>query len=183
MKIGKIIKKLRGEMTQQELAKRSGLDFTTISKLEKGSLTGTITTHQKIAKALGTTLSDLYKEMDEPKKPTFEIAKGKKADKEVFYYDDKAVSQILVKQLSSRKMAPELLRLEKDGATALEQKPKGTEQFIFVLEGKIELKAGEITHQLKKGDSIYFDASEAHIIKNLSDKTSKCLKVTSPGAL
>ena len=183
MKIGKIIKKLRGDMTQQELAKRAGLDFTTISKLEKGSLTGTITTHLKIAKALGITLSDLYKGLEEPKGQSFEITQTQKPSADIFYYDERAVSQILVKQLSKHKMAPELLRLEKDGTTALEQKPKGAEQFIFVLEGSVELKAGEATHLLKKGDSIYFDASEPHRIKNLSHKTSKCLKVTCPGAL
>ncbi len=170
-------------MTQQELAKRAGINFTTVSKLEKGTLTGTLSLHRKIAKALGTTLSELYKGLDEPPKTTLDINRAQKAQAEIFYYNYKAISQILVKQISKHKMAPELIRLEENGMTHTEQKPKNTEYFIFVLEGKIEIKVGDLTYQLKKDESIYFDASQPHIIRNLFHKTSRCLRVTSPAAL
>lgn len=185
MKIGRIIKnkRLGLEITQAELAKRSGLDFTTISKLEKGSLTGTIMTHRKLAKAFGISLLDLYKELDEPSTPLNESVVKTNGKSDTFYYNDKATSQILLNKISRHKMVPELTRLEPRGSTHLEEKPKGTEQFIFVLEGEIEIKSGELTHRLKKGESVYFDASLPHIIRNIYSGISKCLRVSSPAGL
>lgn len=185
MKIGRIIRKIRtgAGITQAELAKKSGLDFTTISKLEKGSLTGTITTHRKLAKAFGISLLDFYKELDEPAVPAAEVSTGSKPKSDVFYYNKKAISQILLSRISRHKMVPELTRLETGGSTHLEQKPKGTEQFIFVLEGKIELKAGETVYRLRKGESIYFDASLPHVISNLAPGASRCLRISSPASL
>jgi len=183
MEISKIIKNLRGEMTQAELAKRAGLNFTTISKLEKGFMTGTIDTHRKIAKGLGISLSELYKGLDEKAPAKYEINTSSKSKTDTFYYDEKATSQILLEKISRHNMVPELLRLEKNGSTHLEEKPQGTEQFIFVLEGYIELKIDSQAQQLKKGESIYFDASRPHIIRNLTKKTARCLRVTSPAAL
>ncbi len=185
MKIGKIIKnrRLAAGITQAELAKRSGLDFTTISKLEKGSLTGTIVTHRKLAKAFGISLIDLYKELDEPSNQTIEAAVKTNGKTDTFYYNDRATSQILLSRISRHKMVPELTRIEPRGSTHIEQRPKGTEQFIFVLDGEIEIKSGEITHQLRKGESVYFDASLPHIIKNVSPTTAKCLRVSTPAGL
>jgi transcriptional regulator with XRE-family HTH domain len=185
MEIGKLIKELRTniKMTQAELAKRSGVDFTTISKLEKGSRPGNIATHRKLAKALGTTLSELYREMDEPSRPVLEVNSIGKHKSDIFYYNKKATSQILLERVSSHKMTPEMLFLEKTGATHIEQKPHGTEQFIFILEGSLEIKIGETVSQLKKGESIYFNASLPHLIKNVSSKTARALRITTPAAL
>ncbi|MDP2941849.1 MAG: XRE family transcriptional regulator [Candidatus Omnitrophota bacterium] len=185
MKIGKVIKGLRTKMkmTQAELAKRAGLDFTTISKVEKGSLTGTLNTHRKIAAALGISLVDLYKELDGPGRPAFEVSASKKDQADIFHYNKRAVSQILLGRVLEHKMLPELLALEKNGTTRLEQKRPGTEQFIFVLEGNIEIKIAAEVLKLKKGQSVYFDASRPHIIRNTTKTPAKCLRVTSPGIL
>ena len=185
MHIGKIIQELRinSKITQAELAKKSGINFTTISKIEKGSLTGTLTTHQKIAKALGLSVSELCQGLEETTKPAVEINQAKAALTDTFYYDEKATSQILVKHLARRKMVPELLHLDKGGMTHLEQKPRGTEQFIFVHEGNIEVRIGDVSHQLKKGGSVYFDASLPHTVKNISTGSAKVLRISSPSTL
>lgn len=186
MNIGKAIKKLRENknMTQAELAKLSGINFTTISKIEKSTFGGTIKIHQKIAKGLGVSLPDLYRELDKPLPPAYEINEIKENPvTNIFYYDKGAVSQILVKQLSGRRMLPENLCLEVDKTTHLEEKPEGTDQFILVLEGSIEIKIESGILKLKKGQTIYFDASKPHIIRNVGKNPAKCLRVTSPGAL
>lgn len=49
------------DITQEELAKRSGVSRTIISGLESGSITVTKTdTLEKIAKALGKKISDIF---------------------------------------------------------------------------------------------------------------------------
>ena len=185
MEIGKLIKELRTnmKMTQAELARKSGVDFTTISKLEKGSRPGNVTTHRKLAEALGITLSELYRKIEEPSRPVLEVNSIGKHKTDTFYYNKKAISQILLERISSHKMVPEILLLEKTGVTHMEQKPRGTEQFIFILEGNLEIKIGETIQQLKKGESIYFDASLPHLLKNISNKTTRALRITTPAVL
>lgn len=61
-KLGKRIRKYRRErrMSQEELADRVGLHYTTISRIERGISNPPVQTVSKIAKALKASLSDLF---------------------------------------------------------------------------------------------------------------------------
>lgn len=56
MDIGERICRLRGDMSQRELARRSELDAGTISRIERGVIDPTFSTLAKIAKGLGRSL-------------------------------------------------------------------------------------------------------------------------------
>jgi transcriptional regulator with XRE-family HTH domain len=49
------------------------------------------------------------------------------------------------------------------------------EEFIYVMEGKIELTLGEKVNKLLKGESIKFNSQIPHKLKSLADEMSKCL--------
>lgn len=51
------------------------------------------------------------------------------------------------------------------------------EEFMYVIEGRVEVKVGEAVHELKKGTNLHFDSGMAHHLRNLSSKTSKLLVV------
>jgi transcriptional regulator with XRE-family HTH domain len=51
------------------------------------------------------------------------------------------------------------------------------EEFIFVLEGELELTLGGKPHHLKKLESIRFNSDTPHKLKSLSDERTKCLVV------
>lgn len=61
-KLGKRIRKARREkkMSQEELADRVGLHYTTISRIERGISNPPVHTIDKISKALKVSLSDLF---------------------------------------------------------------------------------------------------------------------------
>lgn len=61
-KLGKRIRKARKErkMSQEELADRVGLHYTTISRIERGISNPPIQTINKIAKTLRVDMSDLF---------------------------------------------------------------------------------------------------------------------------
>lgn len=63
-RIGKLIKALRenAELTQEQLAKKAGVNHSYISLLETGQRMPTVKTADKIAAALGVTLADLFRE-------------------------------------------------------------------------------------------------------------------------
>lgn len=66
MKIGDTIRLLRKakKMTLQELSNKSGVALASISRMETGRMSGTIESHNDIARVLGVTLSYLYRVTD-----------------------------------------------------------------------------------------------------------------------
>jgi len=63
MKISERIKQLRkqAKMSLSQLAKVSGLQLATLSRIEHDKMVGTIETHYRISKALSLSLSDYFK--------------------------------------------------------------------------------------------------------------------------
>jgi electron transfer flavoprotein alpha subunit/transcriptional regulator with XRE-family HTH domain len=51
------------------------------------------------------------------------------------------------------------------------------EEFVFVLEGELELTVGNRVHNLKPGESLHFNSDTPHKLKNLSYETTRCLVV------
>ncbi|MBN1932027.1 MAG: FAD-binding protein [Desulfobacterales bacterium] len=51
------------------------------------------------------------------------------------------------------------------------------EEFVFVMEGDLELTLGRKKHQLKAGESIHFNSEVPHKLKSLSDEPTRCLVV------
>lgn len=51
------------------------------------------------------------------------------------------------------------------------------EEFIYVLEGKVEMMVGEEKNVLAKGQSLHFNAAISHKLRNLGDKSARFIAV------
>src|SRR5271157_4321475 len=51
------------------------------------------------------------------------------------------------------------------------------EEFMYVLEGRVEVTVGEEIYELKKGQTIHFNSGVTHNLRNLSSKDSKLIVV------
>lgn len=185
MKLGEKLKTLRKEkdLTLDKLASLSGIAKATLSRIENGVTTGNLNTHLKICEALRVNLGELYKGLENPNEriATFDNKNIEKA--EVFNYDEKISSIILNKYSTKNKMLPQLLIIDGQKNTPIEENPAGTDKFIYCLEGEAELTIAEKKYSLKKNATIYFDSSLPHAIKNIGSKTAKLITVVSPIAL
>ena len=65
-RFGELVRRLRQEMgySQEEFSFRVGLHQTYVSSVERGERNVTIQTADRIAKALGTTLADIFAEIE-----------------------------------------------------------------------------------------------------------------------
>ena len=65
-RFGELVRRLRSEQgySQEEFAFRVGLHQTYVSSVERGERNVTIGTADKIARALGTTLAEMFAEME-----------------------------------------------------------------------------------------------------------------------
>lgn len=68
---GKVIAQLRrsADLTQEELAHRAGIHATYVSQIERGLKSPTISTLQKLAKALGTKPSKILQAIENSRRP------------------------------------------------------------------------------------------------------------------
>ncbi len=180
MYIGKRMKDIREQKGIKliELAAKSGVQLATLSRIEHLKMTGTLESHMKIAKALEVDLTDLYKEiltdahLAEMKTP--------KSLTDMFVHTDKASFEMLTNRVLSKKMMPILIKLEGGGKTNKEKSPIGGEKFVYVLDGKIEVKVGTQKFPLSKSNTLYFDSSVEHYFENVGKAPAKVICVGTP---
>ena len=183
-KIGKKIKFLRGNMTQEELARRVGVDKAIISKIENGKMVGSFECHKKLAEVFGLKLSELYAYFEQEKPESTEVHSG--VSKTDVYKD---FLEILTSMPLTKKMLPTIITLQTGKERFLEQTLKKVERFIIVIEGEIEVEVeGKVYHlkkepKLEKGDSVYSRSSKRHRIKNIGNSVARALCVSSPPVL
>jgi len=172
------------EITLVELAKASGVDAGTISRMETGKMTGTLESHLKLATALGAKLTELYGGIEEARiRGAVTVQPSSRRGDVYVHQAGKASITMLTTEILKKKLMPVLITIEPGGSTHKEEARVGTEKFLYVLEGTVEARIGEGTHVLKRGSSLYLDASIPHTVRNTSAKPARCLAVTTPPVL
>lgn len=180
MNLGKRIRELRKKkgFTLVGLSRKSGVAVATLSRIETGRMTGTLESHMRIAKVFEMTLPEFYSEVD---KAISVHKKDEHADK--FVHDKKASSIILTKDIFTKKMLPCQIQLQVGGRTQTEKLKKGAEKFVYVLQGQVEIVIGDAKNTLEKGETLYFDASYEHYIRNTGTTDAEALCVVTPAIL
>jgi mannose-6-phosphate isomerase-like protein (cupin superfamily)/DNA-binding XRE family transcriptional regulator len=183
-KIGKKIRLLRGNMTQEELSRRVGVDKAIISKIETGKMIGSFECHKKLADVFGLKLSELYAYFEQEKPEPIEVHSGESKTDLYNHF-----LEVLTKVPLSKKMLPTLVTLKPAEEKSLEQTLKKVERFIIVLEGEMEVEVDGKIYPLKKdsknekGDSLYSRNPKRHRIKNTGRSEARALCVSSPPVL
>ena len=177
--VGKKMKDLRlaKDWTLADLANRSGVALSTLSRIETGRMTGTLESHIKITRAFGVRLPELYADLD-PVGAPIEHREG--APPERFSSAKGAEFAILTKAGLQKKMLPVLLHLQAGKSTESERASAGTEKFLYLLKGKMEVTAGKERVRMSAGDSAYLQASLSHVLKNIGPHPAFVLSVASP---
>ncbi len=174
MDIGIKIKQLRTRkgLTLEELASRCELTKGFLSQLERNLTSPSIATLNDILEALGTTLSEFFREA--------------KDEKIVFKEDDFFVDERegytvnwIVPNSQKNEMEPVLIELEA-GQKTFELNPNDGEEFGFVLEGRVTLVNGDKEYFVKKGETFYLNGRDFHYLRNDRKTAAKVLWVSTP---
>lgn len=180
--IGTKIKTIRESknISLEEAAERSGLSMDQISRIEENidfpSLAPLIKIARILGVRLGTFLDDqtelgpvICRKGDQENSISFSN-NATKARKHMEYCS-------LSKEKSGRHMEPFLIDIaSSDGVDFILSTHEG-EEFIFVLEGVVEINYGKETFILEAGDSIYYDSIVAHHVHAGNGGTAKILGV------
>jgi len=76
-----------------------------------------------------------------------------------------------------RHMEPFLIDVKPRSGAAPPLSGHEGEEFIYVLEGAIQINYGKITYELEAGQSIYYDSIVPHDVHARGDQTAKILAV------
>ena len=169
------------KVTLTELSDKSGVQLATLSRIENKKMTGTLESHIAIAKALDIEVVELYNSVIREQKQ-IEVSESSQTS-EIFTHNEKSSFEILTKNILSKQMMPTLIRIEEGGVTQKEQLSPNAEKFLFVLEGTIEAVIDTKPFRLEKNNTLYFDASLAHVFKNVGRGVVKLLCVATPVSL
>jgi len=179
--VGEKIKNLRESknITREELSERSGLNLDQIVLIEENTTLPSLAPLIKIARVLGIRLGTFLDDNDELGPViTRKTDKGESIgfsnnaagkQKHMDYYS-------LSKAKSGRHMEPFLIDIIASEAEFALSSHEG-EEFIYVLEGMVEINYGKDTYVLEPGDSIYYDSIVAHHVHAVSNTAAKILAV------
>lgn len=176
MKIGSEIKNLRlqNNLTQEELSLRCDLSSGFISLLERDLTSPSFDTLVDLLSALGTNPQEFFSDKEQKK-----IVYSK--DDVITNHNEEIGHSIswLVNDAQKNDMEPILANIEPNSVLFSDKAHHG-EEFGYVLSGKVVIQVGNKKEIANKGDSFYYESSEAHKISNPYDKKAVLLVVSSP---
>ena len=162
-------------MTLADLANASGLTESMMSKIENFRVTPSLSTVSAIAGALGVTLSNLFEGLDDRS----ELVVVRAHERRRLTRDESPWTYYsLVRERTALAMQPFIIELPSGMQRESADVHEG-EEFIFVLQGRIDYEHGDHICSLEPGDSVYSDGSVRHNVWNRSGETARILVVYS----
>jgi len=163
------------DLTLEQVAARTGLTRSVLSKVENFRVTPSLPTLIKISVALGVSVADLVAGLEErPQLIVVRKGEGSQIDRD--RPGSKIIYESLAHQRTTKTMEPLLLTVP--GGTARKQAlAHEGEEFLLVLSGSVELEYGSEVERLRSGDSAYFDAHVEHRLNNPNKRPAQVLCV------
>lgn len=162
-------------LTLEQVASRTGLTRSVLSKVENFRVTPSLPALVKIAEALGVTVAELVTGLEE--KPQLAIVrKGEGAPVDRDRPGSTIVYESLAYERSTKAMEPLLLTVP-GGTARREALAHEGEEFLMVLSGSVDLEYGTRIERLKAGDCAYFDAHVEHRLINPNKPPAQVLCV------
>ena len=180
---GRRLRQLRRDRdwTLAEVAERSGLAISTISKAERGVISLTYDRLSQLAQGLEVDLAAFFNAEGQSFEPgSFAVArKGEFKRQETPNY----VYEMLFPDLWNKAMVPMMGSLKARELVDFEDFVRHPgQEFLVVMEGVVTVFAeGRDPVRLEAGDSLYFDSAVGHLYASDGDRDARILVVCVPG--
>ena len=180
--VGEKIRQIREmkKVSVEELASRSGMELAIIQKIEQEKNIPSLAPLVKIARALGVRLGTFLDDSDnfgpvvvrsgEYQKGARFTSQSSEAREHLNFFS-------LAFDKAGRNMEPFIVDIEPGQQSNYMLSSHEGEEFIYVLEGEIEINYGKEIYRLAKGDSIYLDSIVLHNVHAGNHQSAKILAV------
>jgi transcriptional regulator with XRE-family HTH domain len=163
-RVGARVRSLRRErgLTIEQLAAATGLTKGFISQLERDRTAPSLSSIARICDALGVRLSHIFETEDEP-------ALVRRQERTRLDSAFQTENHLLSSRDEERFQAIESLVAPGAGAGDELHSLPGEMEFVYVLDGSLEIQVGDETHVLDRGDALTYPLTKPHTWRNASD--------------
>lgn len=180
-KLGRKITTLREahHLTMQDLADRCGFEVETVERLEAGEVPASLAPLIKLTRALGVRLGTLMDD-DEAFGPAYIDAEQMAAVEQTRSLQTaKDAGDLSYFSLAagrpSRHMDPFVITVTPTGETSHKLDSHEGEEWLYGMEGEIEIEYGNEVYVLGPGESIYYDSIVPHQVRAHNGQNAKFL--------
>jgi transcriptional regulator with XRE-family HTH domain len=169
-------------LTVEDVAERTGMSAMQIDRIERNDELPSLAPLIRIARVMGVRLGTFLDDQQELGPVVFRKKNLKRSDgigfsgasgaehSSMLYYS-------LSQDKSGRHMEPFLIDVRPAAKESFVFSTHEGEEFIFVLEGVIEVSYGKNTYVLEEGDCIYYDSIVTHHVHAGNDEPARILGV------
>ena len=181
--VGEKIKSIREtkQISVSELAERTGLAEEQINRIENNVDIPSLAPLIKIARALGVRLGTFLDDQDEVGAV---VCRKEELNNSTISFSNNAMNarthmqyHSLSNSKADRHMEQFIIDIQTTEETNYELSSHEGEEFIFVMEGAVEISYGKKTHVIEAGDSIYYDSIVPHHVHGYQGQAAKILAV------
>ena len=170
------IRKHKG-LSQRELAKRAGVTNSTISMIEKNSVSPSISSLKKVLGGIPMSLVEFFSLDFEQDNQTQVVYRAS----ELLDISDGAVTMKLIGKAHPSRAIAFLDETYPPGAdTGAEMLNHDGEEAGMLIDGRLELTVSGELFVLESGDSYYFESNKPHRFRNPFDKPARLISATTP---
>lgn len=182
--VGSKIKTIRESknLSIEEISESSGLSIEQITSIEEGQNLPSLGPLIKIARALGVRLGTFMDDNDSLGPVVCRAADRERANSISFSNgatDARKHMEYhpLAQQKTGRHMEPFIIDINPSEEHHYQLSDHEGEEFIYVMEGQVELEYGKEKYVLNAGDSIFYDSIVKHHLHGAPGKSAKILAV------
>ena len=167
-------------LTVEEIAERSGLSVEQINSIENDVNLPSLGPLIKVARALGVRLGTFLDDNDHIG-PVVTRAEDRERDSSISFSNGAVDARKhmeyhpLAQQKTGRHMEPFIIDIHPSENRDFQLSAHEGEEFIYVMEGEIEIDYGKEKYTLNEGDSIYYDSIVKHHIHGAPGRAAKIL--------
>lgn len=182
LKIGNKVRELREKKryTLHDMTAKTGLPKDLLTQIERGEFVPPIATLMKLANACGVGLAYFFKDDEGSQKIAVTRADEHiRVTRRPHHHEGEVnyIYESLEIRKADRHMDPFLVEFPVQNTSEMVFMSHPGEEFLHLLEGRIEFRTVDRAEVLNPGDSIYFESDISHSLRCLGEKTAKALVV------
>jgi len=182
LRIGRAVKEFRHkkQITLQDLAARTGIPKSVLAEIENGDVVPPVASLLKLAKAFNVGMASFFEEEAPGMKISVTRSGERISIKKRPHHHEGEVDYIyesLETHKADKHMEPLLVDFQPlDTGDMVFTNHEG-EEFLFVLEGRLEFRTDDRVEILEPGDTIYFESEINHSFRSLDEKPARAIAV------
>ncbi len=164
----------------EDLAMNANMDVAQLRKIEDEGIIPSLGPLIRIARALGVRIGTFLDDIGQEGPVLVKAGEGQSTIS--FASSDPTTRQhlnffSLAADKAGRHMEPFIVDIQPASVSDYKLSSHEGEEFIFVLEGEVEINYGKELYRLSKGDSIYYDSIVSHNVHAGSENPAKILAI------